>query len=705
MIFCENDKMKSKITKNVKKTHLPTLLLAAIVFATVAPSLVPAKSLYVIADIKGLTADMTQPVQAYDIGKDGTLTFQAEYDIPHRALGAVGITIDTDSGFLFITYEASDEIQLLDARTMMDEGTTIAPDASDLAGIVYDHKKSLLYCVDRRDNKLFAYNWNPDAKKLTHVPGSPFTLWAARAYGIALDEIDDLLYVANGTNTVNIYSTSDWNRVGTITLNRIAISIAVGVKRGYLYTGGGYAGNNYLTQYHLATGTVKEVQVDPVAGVMGLAVDPDTGYIYLNTGVNNNPGGDDLQVYDVDLRQISMIPKIGNPTGLVVPGKDIGYNPLDLEKMVVRGASESDTPDGMPIVGVGDTFFYGIHFNNFTDITLTDVTIVDQLPDEVVFVSADDNGTFGSYNSQTRTVRWLYPSLPPEFPMLLELGVRVKNDVEIGTIIQNTVTINSNETPPTTKRVDVVAGHNALNLTKGILGTPEGQLATVGADGPVVYTIEFKNNNDFPVTNVKVTDFLPEEVSFVSTKGNPAEGKYDSVMHTCTWSLSSPLEPAKGVHLELNAHVNKNLARGTIFTNSVTVESKETPPSTATADAIVGDSSTTIQDMKVLPQIIRRSDREYDIQATIFFPAGYTAKDIAELYPTLSPGEIIAKDQFIYSSSTRTKVIALFDKNKLLDALPDNYSGPITLKMVGTLTSGRLYTGEGTVYVTNYTGS
>jgi hypothetical protein len=50
-------------------------------------------------------------------------------------------------------------------------------------------------------------------------------------------------------------------------------------------------------------------------------------------------------------------------------------------------------------------------------------------------------------------------------------------------------------------------------------------------------------------------------------------------------------------------------------------------------------------------------------------------------------------------------VIALFDKNKLLDAVPKDHNGPITLKMTGTLTSGRLYTGEATVYITKYTGS
>jgi len=109
---------------------------------------------------------------------------------------------------IFITTEASGEIQLIEATKMVDAGTTIAPDATNLAGIVYDHDKSLLYCVDRGKNNLYVYNWQPETATLTHVSGSPFTLRNASAFGIALDEIDDLLFVANNSNTVCVYSTS-----------------------------------------------------------------------------------------------------------------------------------------------------------------------------------------------------------------------------------------------------------------------------------------------------------------------------------------------------------------------------------------------------------------------------------------------------------------------------------------------------------------
>jgi uncharacterized repeat protein (TIGR01451 family) len=584
--------MKNKNEKNIIKSNIFPALLAIAILTTAISNTVTAKSLYVIADIKGASADRTQPVQAYDIGVDGTLTFQAQHDVPHRMLGAVGMAIDSDYGYVFITYEASDEIQLIEATTMTDAGITLAPDASDLAGIVYDHDKSLLYAVDRQTNTLYVYNWFPENATLTHVPGSPFILKNATAFGIALNEIDDLLYVANATNIVTVYRTSDWSLVNSITLSRIAISIAVDVKNGLLYTGGGFAGNMFLTQYHLATGTEAEVQVEPDAGVMGLGVDVDTGLVYLNTGVNNAPGGDNLLVYNKELNQIQLIASIGNPTGLAIPGRDIGYNPLNLKKQVLRGAGTSTDIDGMKTVSPGDTYTYGISFDNVNDYAVTDVTIVDKLPEEVLFISASDDGVNGHYYYDDRTKKqtyiWSYEELPPRSSTLLEMTVQVKPDTDAGKIITNSVTINTNETTPTTTSVDVMTTSNALNLKKGILGAPEGQVIQVSTNDIITYIIEFDNkDNDFPVTNVTVVDVLSKDVTFRSAKDETgkAVGKYDERTHTYTWTFDS-LAPKAVVHLELVVSVNADLPLGTIITNTVTVDSDETPKSSASVDAV-----------------------------------------------------------------------------------------------------------------------
>ena len=578
--------MKDKNRKNALSSNTFLTLLAIAMLTTAVTKTAMAKSLYVIADIKGSSTDRTQPVQAYDIGIDGTLTFQAQHDIPHSMLGAVGMAIDSDYGYVFITYEASGDIQLIEATTMIDAGITTAPDASDLAGIVYDHKNSLLYCVDRGKNNLYVYNWFPDTATLIQTPGSPFSLQNAFAYGIALDEIDDLLYVASARNTITVYSTSDWSLVDTISISRIAISVAVDVTNGFVYTGGGFAGNMFLTQYHLATGVEAEVQVEPDAGVMGLAVDTDTGLVYMGTGMNNAPGGDNLLVYDAALNQIDIVTAIGNPSGLAIPGKDIGYNPLNLNKLVLRGASASTDFDEMKTVGAGDTYTYGISFENNNDYSVTDVIIVDILPDEVAFVTADDDGVNGHYDydekTRTQTYTWSYGELPPGSSTLLEITVQVNPDIDADRIITNSVTINSNQTAPTTTSVDVITTSNDLNLKKEILGTPEGQITQVNTNDIITYIIEFDNkDNDFPVTNVTVVDELPKDVNII----NPDDKNYDAKSHTYTWTFDS-LEPGSVVHLELAVSVNPDLPLGTTITNVVTINSGETSKSSASVDAM-----------------------------------------------------------------------------------------------------------------------
>jgi len=472
-------------------------------------------------------------------------------------------------------------------------------------------------------------------------------------------------------------------------------------ERGLLYTGAGYTGNKYLTQYDLVTGTIREVEVEPDAGVMGLGVDLDTGYVYLTTGADNAQGGDNLQAYDTELHLIDEIAIDGNPTGLVIPTKDISFNPLGLRKTALRGASHSGASGAMPTVGVGDVLTYGIHFNNFTGANVTNVSIVDTLPSEVEFVSADDDGVNGTYDSKAHTYTWTYSSWPTEVPMTLELAVKVNATVETGTIISNTVTINSKQTPPTTRRLDVVAGHNPLNLTKGVLGSAKDQIASVSADSDVIYTIRFNNDNDFPVTNLSVVDTLPKEVSFVSAQKGGTPGKYNPGTHSCSWSFES-LEPGEAVYLELKVHVDEGLAKGTIFTNSVTVESDETPTATALADAIIGEAPSTVPTLRILPRIIRRNSVPYNIQVSFVFPPGIGRGDVTDVLPMLFPGQIKAKRQFVYGSSNRAKVIALFDKNELLDAVKGY--GEVTLKMTGSLTSGRTYSGEGTVTITQYSG-
>ena len=126
-----------------------------------------------------------------------------------------------------------------------------------------------------------------------------------------------------------------------------------------------------------------------------------------------------------------------------------------------------------------------------------------------------------------------------------------------------------------------------LNLKKGILGIPEGQIAKVDSNDIITYTIDLDNKeNDFPVTDVLVVDYLPAEVTFINATVGNASGFYDPKTHTYNWSYPS-LQVGAAEHLELVVSVNSNLPLGTIITNIVTIDSDEIPPFTTSIDAVV----------------------------------------------------------------------------------------------------------------------
>jgi hypothetical protein len=251
--------MKTKIQQMTARR----VVVAAALVMMAAAGIVQAKSMYVVAKI--INFDAPIPVHVYDIGPDGLLTYQTEFGAPFIGSGMVGICMDSDTGYLFSTYEDSGFILVTTAATLEKRAVLNISGARNLAGTVYDHQKKLLYCSEMGNETLHVLTWNSLTGKVTPVVGSPFALKGASIYGIALDEYSDLLYVASPSQGIAVYSTDDWSLVRTELAEAIAISIAVDPERDYLYYGGGYAENFNLTRRNISTWAKKEVLVDPNA--------------------------------------------------------------------------------------------------------------------------------------------------------------------------------------------------------------------------------------------------------------------------------------------------------------------------------------------------------------------------------------------------------------------------------------------------------
>ena len=426
------------------------ILMASFIGVAMA-GIVSAKSVYVIGDIAGSPT----PIQAYDIQTaPNYLVYQTTHGVPRYAGGAVGLAIDTDSEILFITYENSNTIQLVDAKTMTDEGSTTAPNANNLAGIVVDQDKQKVYTVDRGTDNLYVYSWDATTKTLT-LDFQTDLSGVTNAHGLALDEVNNLLYVGDmvSTNNIVVFSTDDWSSVTSYTVSELVQGIAVDVKNGYIYAGNsGWYGGDRLCKYDMNSNTETYVEIttlnpaEPDAAVQGLAVDPDNSLLYVTTGNQGSEGRvyddwDCILVLDSDLNLLYNTGDIGNPTGICVPGKDISYNPLNLAKNDV--AADCGVYEGL-------TFTYEITCdNNDNTFDVTGVTITDNLPVELDFVSATVGGI---YDDPTHTVTWdIGTILAGQTGPLVELEVRVNQNAIPNTTIYNHCKIESNETPPTTK--------------------------------------------------------------------------------------------------------------------------------------------------------------------------------------------------------------------------------------------------------------
>ncbi len=115
-----------------------------------------AKSVYAITDHGYPWGGESVPAKITAYGIEGNQIYEQyvyeldQTDYPTGGyLGPVGIT--SGDGYLFVTHENAqggiDGIQLIDARTMLDQGVFEVIDSPDFAGIVYDHGNDKIYAI------------------------------------------------------------------------------------------------------------------------------------------------------------------------------------------------------------------------------------------------------------------------------------------------------------------------------------------------------------------------------------------------------------------------------------------------------------------------------------------------------------------------------------------------------------------------------
>jgi uncharacterized repeat protein (TIGR01451 family) len=282
----------------------------------------------------------------------------------------------------------------------------------------------------------------------------------------------------------------------------------------------------------------------------------------------------------------------------------------------------------------------------------------------------------------------------------VKIVTRVNPDVIPGSTITNSAVIDSDQTGESNSSVGVVVSGegpvNRFNLSKTVVGNYE----KVAVGGDVTYCICFDGNDiSQVVTNVTVVDSLPEEMSFVKADGGSVIGEYNDKTHTYTWKYPF-ISPGEVVKLEITANVNQDVALGKILSNLVTISSDMTPPVTASVDILTDEGGWKVESLEIIPDTIRREGTLTDIIAVLEFSEGILKSDISDEPLVLFPSNVKAHQQIVIETDGKVQVVAVFDKEEVLDAIP--VYGKVDVEVVGKLTKGQSFYGQATITITRF---
>lgn len=400
------------------------LLFACAIGLAVSLSSYGQETVFCIADIN---AGGNIPINSYGVAGN-LLAFQVQQTVPNVAGGAVGLAMDEANSVLFVCYEFSNVINMLDATTMATIGTTSAPGASNLSGLAFDPVNNKLYAMDRNTNHFYSFSWNFGTTTLTNdfPPNYLILPGLSSCWDIALDHINGILYCGDRSNSaVRYYNVGTWTVLaGSYTVglgSNGPVGVDIDINNQILYTTQGFYGTG-VSRYII--GGAETIYYPNTGDVLGVAVNQNSGLIYL-TFYGGGTYGDNLVVMDPTTGVITWNSgDLGNPTAVIYTG--VGYNPLGLT--VTPSAS---------CFNLGQNVTYTLSYVNANPAAVTGAQITFTLPANVTFVSAS-----GGVTPAGNVVTWPIGTIPSAG----NGNVTVTLTVNSGAMVNTMSTISSMET-------------------------------------------------------------------------------------------------------------------------------------------------------------------------------------------------------------------------------------------------------------------
>ena len=273
-----------------------------------------------------------------------------------------------------------------------------------------------------------------------------------------------------------------------------------------------------------------------------------------------------------------------------IPGGTVLTNAVTLDSDQTTPISTTETTEVLPksdlvvtqsyipdIVDAGTPLVYSIHYKNNGTSDATNVVITDTYDSRVDFSSASPPPDAGNNV-------WYIGTLEPGDSDTIMVWVDVDTPLPNGTLLINTVTIDSDQTAPTSF-ITTTEVNSAPDLTFSVTDQPD----PVEAGDPLTYTLRYTNTGNADATQVVVTATLDSFAPFSNSTPAPTGGEGD----VRYWELGTI--PGVDGYREIVIHtdVTLPLTNGTTLNFAMQLEDAE-------GDSLEDTITTTVESAPVL---------------------------------------------------------------------------------------------------------
>lgn len=230
--------------------------------------------------------------------------------------------------------------------------------------------------------------------------------------------------------------------------------------------------------------------------------------------------------------------------------------------------------DGEHEVEPGDDLLYTITVRNNSSQTVHNVTVTDDLPDEVDFDDCSDN-----CDRNGRTITWNNLTFGPHEQKTFSVEVEVDDDAD-DTLVNRAHVFNKTATDHTdVEEVDHDDDDDDVDADL----SKEASTAEVFPGGIVEYTVRIRNTGDDDIRNITVIDTLPHGATLIdraggdALSGNRVRWEIDRLDENDTWTK------------RYRVSVNPGLTPGTILRNDVRAHGGGIDESESTTVSVIGN--------------------------------------------------------------------------------------------------------------------